>query len=395
MKIIQTAQARTHYFYLARYLHKQNALECIFSGYPMFKLKGEPLPKSKIKTFPWSMTLRMAVVTNRIPFSRALVPGRLMSFWRHWEEVLLDKYVSRNLKKCDVFIGQSHSGLITGKKAKEMGATYICDRPSSHIRHQSDINKEELSLWSIKPTLENSVNPTSILIEEQEYNLADFIVVPSEYSRKTFIEKGFSTDKIIKISLGADLSRFKKVSEPDLETFTALFVGQVSISKGFLYLLEDFNKLKIKKKRLIVIGALRNAKKIFELKKMDISQVEFIDRVDNSDLYKFYNKSNVFVFPSIDEGFGMVMGEAMACGCPVIATENTGAPDLFENGKEGFIVPIRNVNILAEKMQQLYEDKSLRAKMSEAAEQKIKDLGGWETSGKNYYEFLKANLKNK
>ena len=386
---------KNHYFHLARYLYQQNALECIFTGYPWVKLKSELLPKEKVKTFPWLLAPFMAA-THFSLLSKLRDLNWIYPHWIYYHQALLDKYVTYNLKDCDIFIGQSQNGLISGIKAKELGALYICDRPSTHIRHQSEIIKEELTLWNIKPTPIYSVDPRSILTEEKEYELADYVVVPSEFARKSFVEKGFSNEKVIKIPYGGNLSGFKKVSDPDPETFTALFVGQVSFRKGFLYLLEAFNKLKVQDKRLNVIGILsEDVKKIIKLKKMDVSQVVFHHHVNNSELYKFYNQAHVFVLPSIEEGLAMVMGEAMACGCPVIATENTGASDLFENGKEGFIVPIRNSNILVEKMQQLYEDKALRAKMSQAAEKKIKDLGGWNTYGKNYYEFLKASIKKK
>lgn len=396
MKVIQAAVVRTHYFHLARYLHQQNALECIFTGYPWFKLKNELLPQTKVKTFPWLLAPFMAgnhfSLLGKLRDLNCVYPH-----WIYWQQSLLNKYVSYNLKKCDVFIGQSQSGLPSGIKAKEMGALYICDRPCSHIRNQSEIIKEELAIWSIKPVPRNSVDPRSILVEEKEYELADYVVVPSEFARRSFLEKGYSKNKVVKISFGADLNRFKKISEPNSEVFTALFVGQVSFRKGFLYLLEAFNKIKIKKKRLIVVGSIVNTEiyEVIKEKRIDLKFVEFYTRLDNSLLYKFYNQAHVFVLPSIEEGLAVVMGEALACGCPVIATENTGASDLFENGKEGFIVPIRNVNILVEKMQQLYEDKDLRARMSEAAQEKIKSLGGWDAYGKNYYEFLKANLKNK
>lgn len=395
MKVIQTALGKSQNFHLARYLHRQNALECIFTGFPWFKLKEELIPKEKVKTFPWLLTPFLAG-THISLLGKFRDLNWIYPHWIYWHQALLDKYVSYNLKECDVFIGQSQNGLLTGAKAKQMGALYICDRPCSHIRYQSEIMKEELSIWKIKPVPINSVDPRSVFVEEKEYELADFVVVPSEFARKSFIEKGFSKNKIIKISLGSDLSRFKRISEPDPETFTAIFVAQGSIRKGFLYLLEAFNKLKIEKKRLIVIGArCKDEREIIKLTKMNVSQVEFHDHADYLNLYKFYNQAHVFVLPSIEDGFGMVVSQAMACGCPVIVSENTGAADIIENGKEGFIVPIRNANILAEKMQQLYEDKGLREKMSQAAEKKIKDLDGWDTYGKNYYEFLKANLKNK
>ena len=186
MKIIQTALGKNHYFHLARYLYQQNALECIFTGYPWVKLKSELLPKEKVKTFPWLLAPFMAA-THFSLLSKLRDLNWIYPHWIYYHQALLDKYVTYNLKDCDIFIGQSQNGLISGIKAKELGALYICDRPSTHIRHQSEIIKEELTLWNIKPTPIYSVDPRSILTEEKEYELADYVVVPSEFARKSFV----------------------------------------------------------------------------------------------------------------------------------------------------------------------------------------------------------------
>ena len=95
----------------------------------------------------------------------------------------------------------------------------------------------------------------------------------------------------------------------------------------------------------------------------------------------YYSLADVMVLPSITEGFGYVIGEAMACGCPVIATENTGGPDFFTDGVEGFIVPIRSPQAIAEKLVWLYEHPEERVEMRHAALRRVQDLGGWDRYG--------------
>ena len=87
----------------------------------------------------------------------------------------------------------------------------------------------------------------------------------------------------------------------------------------------------------------------------------------------------------------MVMGEALACGCPVIATSHTGAADLFQDGREGFIVPIRSPQTIADRLQNLADDPQLRDQMSSAALNRVKVLSGWDTYGKNWIDFLRRN----
>ena len=90
------------------------------------------------------------------------------------------------------------------------------------------------------------------------------------------------------------------------------------------------------------------------------------------------SRSHVMVLPSVEEGLALVQAQAMACGCPVIGTYNTGAEDLFSDGQEGYIVPIRE---LAERLQHLADHPEQRAKMGQRALAKVKSLGGWHQYG--------------
>src|SRR5205085_5991502 len=96
-------------------------------------------------------------------------------------------------------------------------------------------------------------------------------------------------------------------------------------------------------------------------------------------LADYYSQGSVFVLASIEEGLALVQAQAMACGLPVIATTNTGAEDLFTDGREGFIVPIRQPDAIREKILLLYEDQRLQQQMSHAAIARVRSLGGWDS----------------
>jgi glycosyltransferase involved in cell wall biosynthesis len=99
-------------------------------------------------------------------------------------------------------------------------------------------------------------------------------------------------------------------------------------------------------------------------------------------------RSHVLALASVEEGLALVQGQAMACGCPVVATVATGAEDLFTDGVEGFIVPDRDVPALAARLQQLADDPSLRARMSTAALARVQHLGGWDRYGDQWDTLL-------
>jgi glycosyltransferase involved in cell wall biosynthesis len=105
--------------------------------------------------------------------------------------------------------------------------------------------------------------------------------------------------------------------------------------------------------------------------------IRHVRSVPHSTLNIYYSAANVFVFPSLVEGFGLVLLEAMACGIPVITTPNTAGPDILTDGVEGFIVPIRDIETLQEKLEWCYCHPQELAEMGRAARQKAEQLN-WE-----------------
>jgi glycosyltransferase involved in cell wall biosynthesis len=85
----------------------------------------------------------------------------------------------------------------------------------------------------------------------------------------------------------------------------------------------------------------------------------------------------------------MVMAQAMACGCPVISSTNTGGEDLFTDGVEGFVVPIRSPEAIAARLQQLADDPALQQRMSEAALARVRQIGGWHQYGEAWAKLLR------
>jgi glycosyltransferase involved in cell wall biosynthesis len=91
-----------------------------------------------------------------------------------------------------------------------------------------------------------------------------------------------------------------------------------------------------------------------------------------------FSQASVLVLPSIEDGFGQVIVQAMACGIPVIATTNTGGPDVITDGKDGFIVPIRDARAIGERLEYLYRNPEARAAMGRAALETVRAWNGWD-----------------
>jgi len=117
--------------------------------------------------------------------------------------------------------------------------------------------------------------------------------------------------------------------------------------------------------------------------------------VARGDLHKHYSQASVLVLPSIQEGLALVQAQAMACGVPVIASENTGAADLFSDGVEGFIVPIRDARAIREKILALYENPAMREQMGEAALARVRKIGGWDDYGVRAADYYRQALETR
>jgi alpha-maltose-1-phosphate synthase len=371
-KTLVVCNGRFHHFDLAKQLHRHGMLERLFTSYPAFKLRGEDLPAGRVTTFPWIMTPRMALARWGVgpePLERCL---------NRWAQESLDRYVASHLPECDVVIALSGSGLRVGRCAQRRGGRYVCDRGSSHIRYQDAILREEFSRWGDRFV---GVDPKVMAKEEREYESADVIAVPSEFVRRSFVEMGVPAGKLRKVPYGVDLRRFERVASPATQGFDVLFVGQVSFRKGIPDLLHAFEQLRHPRKRLRIVGGVHPEIKHFLARHPAPSQVEFLGLVAQYRLKELMSRSHVMVLPSVEEGLALVQAQAMACGCPVVATYHTGAEDLFTDGLEGFIVAPRDPKALADRLQLLAEDPVRREEMSEAALQRVKALGGWNQYG--------------
>ncbi len=386
MKVTQVCIGRFHHFHLARILAREDLLHEIWTGFPQFKLRNEKgIPKAKIRSFPWLQTPYMAAMRSPL--------RNLQSLKRNWawlSHEALDRRVASTIHAPSIVFALSSSGLHCGSRGQEAGGLFICDRASSHIRHQDAILREEFQRWNLPY---RGINPRVIAKEEEEYVKANAITVPSSFVKDTFSRQGVDPSRTHSIPYGANLTRFQRTSDPDPNEFRMLWVGSVSIRKGFLDALAAFNQVRHPAKSFTVIGPIDKVLRPL-ISRLPTSNVDFKGIVPNSQLVHFYNQAHVFVLPSLEEGMAYVQGEALACGCPVISTENAGANDLYEDGVQGFYVPIRSPEVIASKIDHLLSNRAQYQTMRDAAVARVQEIGGWDQYGRavlNLLHYLKED----
>jgi len=389
MRIIQSTWGTFHHFDLARELERRGHLLKIYSTNPWARLKREGLPHSKVETFPW---FQMPQILVKRCFSGFPGFSAVDSVLEYAVTPTFEEWLDLRIPKSgvDAWIALSGAGLKVGPRLQDNGGLYICDRGSTHQLYQQRVLHEELQRWGIDqptPRLRSELYRREILT----YDIADAITVPSSFAARSFVECGIAKEKVHVIPYGVRLEKFYPMCEPAAGTFEVLFVGQVGARKGVPYLLEAFAALKHPRKRLRIVGAIQPG---FEpvIARLPKDQVEFLGIRPQAEVARSMSSSHVMVLPSIEEGLALVQGQALACGCPVVATPNTGSEDLYTDGVEGFIVPARDPNAIRERLQQLADDDNLRQRMSEAALQRVQHLGGWSHYGDLWVDLLERLL---
>jgi len=370
MKIVQATFGVFHHFELAAELYRRGHLERIYSTFPWSRLKREGIPRAVVQTFPWIHTTQLLLERKHL-----LTPA-LSEMFSYHNATTFDRWLYDRIPACDALIALSGAALATGAKVQHRGGKLLCDRGSTHRLFQSRVLREEHEIWKQEYISDGA---RELAREELIYHQADAIVVPSQVARQSFITEGIAAEKVHVIPYGVRLDRFKKTGSPPSgqnARFEVLFVGGVSLRKGIPYLLKAFAKLRHPYKRLRIIGSVPSSFKPF-LATLPLDDVEFVGAVPQTELVDYMSRSHVMVLPSIEEGLALVQGQALSCGCPIIASTATGSQDLFTDGVEGFILPIRDWDGIVDRLQRLADDPDLRDRMSTAASIRVGQLGGW------------------
>jgi len=240
--------------------------------------------------------------------------NRYLPFQKKYVEYML-KYADQKYKKIigksDIFIGLSGMAVESAKQAKLYGAKIIIERGSSHVLEQERLVKKQnqgLSAFYIERELES-------------YRTADYITVLSTHAAQSFVDNGFDKNKIFINPLGVDLEKFKNSDRPQNTSFNILFVGGWSYRKGVDLLVKAINENP--QWTLTHVGMVVD----IEFPKNN-SRVRTLGHKEHNEIVEIMKSHNVLVLPSREDGFGMVLLEALACGLPVIASDKTGAPDI-------------------------------------------------------------------
>ena len=383
MKITTSCSGRFHIFDQARQLHRLDVLHRFINDYPKWMTRRWGIPDDKVTSLVANGVLSRA--TRWIPDS--WVAGFKSDVVERVHDLFSRRLAGHLPPDSDVFIGLSSFCLQAIERAKGYDQITIVDHGSLHQRSERRLLEEEGRLHG--SSMDLSLAPEWIIEKENlEFHAADRVMVLSQAAKHSLIEEGIEAEKIFVNPCGVDLSQFAPPEKKQDNVFRVIYCGHIDPRKGVHYLLQAFAELNLDNAELWLIGTAPSALFGRQIARYLSDKVRSLGTFPQSDLCRIYAKGSIFVLPSLADGFGMVVPQAMACGLPVIVTENVGAADIVADGVDGYVVPIRDVAALKDKIRYLYEDPAARQRMSAAAVTKAGRHLSWDAYGDRLVSWL-------
>jgi len=372
------------------------------------------------RSYPTSIRCR----THTVPLREL---GRLLAGTFDIDDVNvdLDRKVGARLRgigNCKLVYAYEDAAFESFRAAQESGIRRVYDLPIGYWRAAQRIFAEEAQRepeWA--PTLTGTRDSDEKLArKDEELRLAERVIVASTFTRKTLVgilsgphlrplpagEEGQSArnyretgvdheqpDDILPLSRRERGTRSASAVSPKIDMIPygapslvqqirkptgplkLLFVGSLGQRKGLSYLLEAITLLKTPVQLTLLGRKTANNCRPLE---MAVRQHRWIPTLHHAGVLREMHEHDLLVFPSLFEGFGLVVLEAMAQGTPVITTEHTCGPDVIDDGIDGFIVPVRSAAAMAEKIELLNADRERLTSMKDAARHKA-GAHPWET----------------
>lgn len=333
---------------------------------------------AKIYTRPWRELVRLLASKSNLDFLTAHETG-----WASVDSIYqdLDQYVAEQLTltwKDDKISGvycYEDAALHTFKAAKQLGLKCFYDLPIAYWQTSQKLLQEEaerLPEW--EPTLVGTRDSqTKLERKTEELDLADVVICPSKFVYDSLPSTARQTKKCIVAEFGSPQIKTPTRKPRDCKSspLRVLFAGSMTQRKGLADVFAAIKLLNRADVELVVMGS-------------PLMPLEFYcDRLPNftyeptrphQAVLELMQSCDVFVLPSIVEGRALVQQEAMSCGLPLIVTANAGGEDLIDEGKTGFLVPMRSPQKIAQKIDWFADNRHQLDEMSTLARQKAAQI---------------------
>jgi glycosyltransferase involved in cell wall biosynthesis len=348
MKIAIVVHGRFNAFELARALLERGHDVTLFTNYPKWAVERFDFPRDRVRSFWVHGALTRAGQTLNRKTLISYPEEKLHRMFGHWAAKQIQKH------QWDVVYVWSGVAEEVLQTLTDRGEVKFVVRGSAHIETQAKLLQEEENRTGFPQD-----RPSSWMIarELREYSLADRVVVISTFSYNTFKAEGFPKDKLALLVTGSRLSQFRPLTAivedrcrriQCRRPLRILNVGTFCFRKGmwdFVNIIRELGKVRFEWRFVgpVAPEALRLVKKLE-------GYVAFIPKQPQAKLPEYYSWADVFVLPTIEDGFQEVLGQAAASAVPILTTPNGAGYDVVRDGQTGWVFPIRTPEAFVERL---------------------------------------------
>jgi len=297
------------------------------------------------------------------------IPYRLIGNLRAL--ALHDWIVSRQLPKLKDRIDVVHvwpsGALRTIQAAKRLGIPVVLERPNADTRFALDaVDAERKRIGVESPHYDYRPRESNVLLEEAEFEACDYLLCASDFSAKTFTDRGYPAAKIVRHRYGFDDTKYFPLPEDQKQPrkFTALYVGVDAVRKGLHLALEAWLSSPASKDGLFRIAG--DVQEEFKKKFATYLAHPSVEQLGmRSDIPQLMQNSDILILPTIEEGFALVCAEAIGAGCVPLAS--TACTEMCQHGVNALVHNIGDVETLRDQITRVYSDPGFLAQLRSGA----------------------------
>jgi len=298
---------------------------------------------------------------------------------------LHDRIVAHRLEKLAGQIDIVHTwplgALETLKMARRLGIPTVLERCNAHTGFAMQVVQEECDRLGVTlpPDHEHAYNAEKLHKEEREYELADRLLCPSDFVKKTFLERGYPASKLARHQYGFDEKIFHPSNTPRVSKkgLNMLFVGVCAVRKGVHYALEAWLKSSASQSGTFLIAGEFLPDYAEKLKPMlQHPTVRVLGHRD--DVPELMRKSDILVLPSIEEGSALVTSEARGSGCVLVVSEAAGA--ICRHMENALVHKVGDISTLTQHITLLDQDRAVLERLRRASLATVSELT-WSAAG--------------
>lgn len=367
---------------VSRYFYQQSALKyvlCMDCAGNITRELGNSIIKVIPKHSPKYISWRLLSKSEQVLYGTA-------RHSRIYGEKSFDKASIKYLTNADILYCIKPVVPQTIRKAKSLGIQTMIQTATCHARFNKKIVDEEREKYGL-PCIDTYCDESRVKLMEEVYDTVDWIITWHDSIAKTYIDYGIPIEKIRVLNTLMGFKKPVKTERDSKGKLEVLYAAHTNLLKGLHYLLgawENYQLYKIG--HLTICGTIdTNTRKIIKRENWKLQNVDFVGPVKT---IPYYKKTDIVVLPSLSEGDSAVLREAMACGIPIIATENCGTKEIIKGFNAGMIVPVRDKKAIADAIITLHKNFKLRQHFGQNG-RKVAGQFTWE----NYSSKLLKNFE--